>query len=289
MTGWKKNLCSLPYETKKSMIEFWNKEISISKQALILNISRSFLYYKNVGNEKEEKLMEEIDIIYTLYPFYWARRIKKELELKGYSETTRYEISKLMRIMWIEAVYPKRKTSIANKENTVYPYLLRNVSIIKVNQVWSTDITYIRLSKWWIYLIAVIDWYSRKIISWKLSNTMDINFCTECLREALQYGKPEIFNTDQWSQFTSNKFTSILKENWIQISMDWIWRCLDNVYIERFWRSLKYENVYMKKYENMFEAQKWIEEYIEFYNKNRIHQSLEYSYPEKIWLDWLLN
>jgi len=270
------------------MVEFWNKELPISRQILLLNISRSFLYYKNVSSETSEQIMEEIDKIYTLCPFYWARRIRKELELKGYTKVTRHEVSKLMKIMWIEAIYPKKKTSIPNKEHKIYPYLLRDIKITSVNQIRSTDITYIKLAKWWIYLIAVIDWYSRKIISWKLSNTMDVWFCTECLKEALEISKPEIFNTDQWSQFTSEKFTSILETNWIQISMDWVWRCLDNIYIERFWRSLKYEDIYIKKYENMFEAQNWIREYIEFYNKTRIHQSLDYSYPEKVWLDWLL-
>jgi putative transposase len=230
--------------------------------------------------------MLEIDKIYLEKPFYWARRIRKELELLWYN-ITRYKTTELMKIMWIQAIYPKKKTSIANSEHKKYPYLLRNKKITKVNEVWSTDITYIKLAKWWIYLVAVIDWYSRRIISWKLSNTMDISFCIESLKESLEIHKPEIFNTDQWSQFTSDKFTSILEEKWVQISMDWVWRCLDNIYIERFWRSLKYEDIYIKKYENMLEAYKWISEYIEFYNKKRIHQSLDYDYPETVWLSWI--
>lgn len=287
MTGLKKNLASCNYNIKKAMIELWNKQISVSRQTKLLNISRSFLYYKEKSNNLDEKLMEEIDKIYLEKPFYWARRIRQELKILWYKNTSRHKITQLMKIMWIKAIYPKKKTSIPNKEHKKYPYLLKNKKITKVNEVWSTDITYIKLKKWWIYLIAIIDWYSRKIISWKLSNTMDVNFCTESLKEALEKDKPEIFNTDQWSQFTSNKFTSILEKNWIKISMDWIWRCLDNIFIERFWRSLKYEDIYIKKYENMLEAYKWISKYIKFYNKNRIHQSLDYCYPEKVRLDWI--
>jgi putative transposase len=173
MTGLKKNLDSLPYETKKAMIDFWNKEISVFRQTNLVNISRNFIYYIPRSNELEEEIMLEIDKIYLEKPFYWARRIRKELELLWYN-ITRYKTTELMKIMWIQAIYPKKKTSIANSEHKKYPYLLRNKKITKVNEVWSTDITYIKLAKWWIYLVAVIDWYSRKIISWRLSNTMDI-------------------------------------------------------------------------------------------------------------------
>lgn len=287
MTGLKKNLLFLPYETKKAMVELWNKQISVFKQTKLLNISRSFLYYTEKSNDIDEKIMLEIDKIYLDKPFYWSRRMRKELELLWYTDLTRHKVAKLMQIMWLEAIYPKPKTSIANKEHKKYPYLLKGKKITKVNEVWSTDITYIKLKKWWIYLIAVIDWYSRKIIAWKLSNTMDISFCLEVLKEALEKDKPEIFNTDQWSQFTSNKFTSILEKEGVKISMDWVWRCLDNIYIERFWRSLKYEDIYIKKYENMLDSYKWIAKYIEFYNKNRIHQSLDYNYPEKVRLEWI--
>lgn len=228
--------------------------------------------------------MWEINKIYLEKPFYGARRIKKELELLWHY-TTRHEVSELMKTMWIQAIYPKKKTSIPNKEHKKYPYLLRNKKITKVNEVRSTDITYIKLITWWIYLIAVIDWYSRKIISWKLSNTMDISFCTEVLKESLEIYQPEIFNTDQWSQFTSTKFTSILEEKGVQISMDGVGRCLDNIFIERFWRSLKYEDIYIKKYENIVDAHIWIAKYIDFYNNERIHQSLDYNYPEKVWND----
>ena len=291
MTGLKKNLDSLSYEEKRAMIEFWNKDLSVYAQTKILGISRSFLYQKNKVNQTndlDDKLMEEIDKIYSNLPFYWARRIRKELEILGYNRVTRYKVKELMKIMRIEAIYPKRKTSIPNKDHIKYPYLLRGKKITKVNEVWSIDITFIKLDKGWIYMVAIIDWYSRKVISWRLSNTMDVEFCIECLKESLEIGTPEIFNSDQWSQFTSNAFTSILEEKGIKISMDGVWRCLDNIYIERFWRSLKHENIHIKKYENMMDAYKWIVEYIEFYNNKRIHQSLDYSYPGKVWLDWLL-
>lgn len=269
------------------MIELWNTEISVSKQTELLSISRSFLYHTEKSTEYEEKIMEEIDKIYLEKPFYWARRINKELELIWYKNVWRYKVWELMKKMWIEAIYPKKKTSIPNKENKIYPYLLKDIKITKINQVWSTDITYIKLNKWWLYLMVVIDWHSRKIISWKLSNTLDIEFCIEWLKEALEKYKPEIFNSDQWSQFTSIKFTNILEENKVQISMDWVWRCLDNIYVERFWRSLKYEDIYIKKYENVTDAYKWIDEYIKFYNSKRIHQSLNYEYPDTVWEKWI--
>jgi len=268
------------------MIETWHPKLSLHRQTELLNISRSFLYYTPQESEINEILMDEIDKIYTQYPFYGARRIREELKLLWYKDVTRYEVRELMKVMWIESIYPKPKTSIPNKEHKVYPYLLKDVKISKVNQVWSTDITYIKLKQGWIYMMAVIDWYSRKVVSWKISNTMDVNFCIEVLQDALSKGTPEIFNTDQGSQFTSIKFTWILEEKWIRISMDGVRRCLDNIYIERFWRTLKYEDIYINKYESFQEAQVWIKQYIEFYNHKRVHQSLDYKFPEQIWLEW---
>lgn len=265
------------------MVDLWNSQVSIYRQTQLFGISRSFLYYIPKSNTKEESLMEKIDRIYTEYPFYWARRIRVELEQSYEINVSRYQVSELMKKMGIQTIYPKKKTSIPNKEHSVYPYLLRNTKITKVNQVWSTDITYIKLKTWWLYLSAIIDWYSRKIISWKLSNSMDIHLCIDDLNNALEKWKPKIFNTDQWSQYTSRKYTSILEKNNIRISMDGVKRCLDNVYIERFWRSLKYENIYLNKYETMQEAYKWISEYIEFYNSKRVHQALDYSTPNELY------
>lgn len=282
MTGWKKNLDSFPTNSKRSLLEFGNTELSVHRQTQLLNTSRSFLYYVPKRTVQDETLMAEIDKIYTDYPFFGSRRIQVELEKRGY-ETSRYQVGELMKLMEIQAIYPKKKTSIPNKEHKVYPYLLRDTQITYRNQVWSTDITYIKLVHWWLYLSAVIDWYSRKIVSWKLSNTMDIYFCMENLKESLECGTPKIFNTDQWSQYTSTRYTSILEEKGIQISMDGVRRCLDNIYIERFWRTIKYEDIFLHKYENMVDASEWIRKYIEFYNTKRPHQSLDYLTPEEVW------
>ena len=264
--------------------------MSVNKQIKILWISRSFLYNKKQAknNKLDEELMLNIDKIYTDKPFYGTRRIKMELKNLWYLNITRYKVWILMKKMWIKAIYPHRKTSIWAKEHKIYPYLLKWLKIKRINQVRSTDITYIKMKRWWIYLVAIIDWYSRKILSWKISNSIDISFCIEALKEALQKWTPEIFNTDQGSQFTSKKFISILKEKDVKISMDWVWRCLDNIYIERFWRSLKQENIYINKYESMIEAYHWIAEYIEFYNKKRGHQAINYKTPEEIWRTWTL-
>lgn len=289
MTGWKKNLASYPYNMKLPMVDLNHKELSLYKQTQLLGISRSFLYYTPKSNPEDERIMEKIDYIYTSYPFYWARRIREELKWEYDIHISRYHVWELMRKMWIQAIYAKKKTSIPNKEHEAYPYLLRDIPITHVDQVWSTDITYIKLKNGWVYLSAVIDWYSKKIISWKLSNSMDITLCLEDLHNALEQGTPEIFNTDQWSQYTSKKYTSVLEEKWIQISMDWVKRCLDNVYIERFWRSLKYENIYIYKYETMLEAHQWIAEYIEFYNTKRVHQSLGYCTPLEVYQEGCKN
>lgn len=185
-----------------------------------------------------------------------------------------------MKILWIQTLYPHKNTSIPNKAHKKYPYLLKNVEITHSNQVWSTDITYIRMKRWFIYLIAIIDWYSRKVLSWKVSNSMDVSFCTDALNEALEnYGAPEIFNTDQWSQFTSNIFTSILEKNNISISMDGKWRYTDNIFVERLWRTIKQEEVYLREYDSPIEAMISIKKYMIFYNSKRPHQSLGYKTP----------
>lgn len=188
--------------------------------------------------------------------------------------------------MWIEAIYPKKNTSIWNKEHEKYPYLLNWYKITRPNQVWATDITYIKLKHWFIYLIAIIDWYSKYIISWELSMSLDTEFCLSALKKALIKWKPDIFNTDQWSQFTSKEFTTILKENWIQISMDWKWRRMDNIFTERLWRTIKYEEVYLNNYETPKEAYHSLSIYIDKYNTKRLHSSLWYKTPIEIhWED----
>ena len=189
-----------------------------------------------------------------------------------------------MKILWIQALYPHKNTSIPNKAHKKYPYLLKDREITHSNQVWSTDITYIRMKRWFIYLIAIIDWYSRRILSWRVSNTLDVNFCTEALNEAIEnYWTPEIFNTDQWSQFTSNAFTSILEKNNISISMDGKGRYADNIFIERLWRTIKQEEVYLREYNSPIEAMISLKKYMIFYNSQRPHQSLGYKTPKEVY------
>lgn len=240
-----------------------------------MNINRSNIYYLPAG-EKEENLqvMKLIDKIHLKRPFYGVRRIKNDLLDLGYV-VNRKKITRLMKLMGIEALYPKPRLSLVNKAHKIYPYLLKNLTIDRPNQVWATDITYIPMAKGFVYLTVIMDWYSRKILSWRLSNSMDTSFCIDALEEAIDYyGKPEIFNTDQGSQYTSDDFTSVLKNNEIKISMDGKGAWRDNVFVERLWRSVKYEEVYLNAYDSMTEAKTGIKNWIMFYNSQRIHQTL---------------
>jgi len=266
------------------MINSTDNEISVAEQCKLLSISRSSYYYKLKGLRAEDlELMKIIDEIYTQHPYYGTRRMSKCLQSKGYA-TGRKVIRRYYRIMRIEAVYPKINLSKRNQAHKIYPYLLRDTKIERVNQVWSADITYIRLEQGFVYLVAIIDWYSRYILSWKLSISLESEFCVSALEEAIKkYGKPEIFNTDQGAQFTSNNFISILIQHAIMISMDGKGRALDNVYIERFWRSLKQEKIYLIILTTVKEAKDAINEYVKFYNNERMHQSLEYFTPAKVY------
>lgn len=262
------------------MIEQGNNEISISRQCDLLSVPRSTFYYKPVAqNNYDIDLMRIMDEIYTQYPFYGRRRMAAHLREYHGIHINIKKIDRLMNLMGLEAVYPKKNLSIPNLVHKKYPYLLSGVEITEANQVWSTDITYIRLGKGFVYLCAVIDWHSRYILSWKLSNTLDTKFCLDALEEALKLGKPKIFNTDQGSQFTSDEFTKRLLIEDIQISMDGKGRALDNIFVERYWRSLKYENVYPNSYETYADASAGISEYFRFYNNVRLHQSLDYKTP----------
>lgn len=225
--------------------------------------------------------MECIDKIYTDKPFYGSRRIKDDLMDYYQIYICREHIQRLMRIMGIEAIYPKAKinTSISDNQNRKFPYLLKDLEIIRSNQVWGTDITYIRLENGWAYLIAIIDWFSRFVIAWKLSRTLQIDFCLETLDEALEKSIPEILNSDQGSHFTSPLFTGRLLDKNVQISMDGRGRCMDNIFTERLWRTLKYENVYIRSYRNFQEADQGISEYLNFYNNERRHMSLNRQTP----------
>jgi len=251
-------------------------QLPITRQCQLLSLSRSTAYYQAKGISNDDlEIMRRLDEMHLKRPFYGSRRLRDWLMAENI-DISRKRVQRLMRILGITAIYPKKNTSAANKKHKIYPYLLRNLEINRANQVFCTDITYIPMAKGFVYLIAVMDWHTRKILSWRLSNTMDTHFCVEALEEAIEiYGAPEIFNTDQGSQFTSDAFTSVLKDNHIKISMDGKGCWVDNVMIERFWRSLKYEEVYLKAYNSVKQARQNIGEYIEFYNTERKHQSLE--------------
>lgn len=260
--------------------------IPIKRQAELLGISRSSVYYQQQEKEEDEKLKQQILHIHKEIIYYGARRMVAVLKRKGF-KVGRKRVSRLMKELNIEAVYPKPKTSIPNPAHLKYPYLLRGVKIERVHQVWSTDITYIRIKGGWIYLTAVIDWHSRYVISWELSITMEEGFCIQALEKALKKATPEIFNTDQGSQFTSKNFLKILEDKSIRISMDGKGRCLDNIFCERLWRSVKYEDVYLKDYETVFQAHRELKKYFNFYNNERLHQSLNYKTPAEVYFQSL--
>ncbi len=254
-------------------------DISLRRQCELLGVNRSGLYYQPRGESAENlKLMRLIDEEYTRRPFFGSRRIMLWLHERGYP-VGRHRVRRLMEFMGLEAVYPKPRLSQPGEGHAIYPYLLHGVEITRVNQVWSTDITYIRMAEGFVYLVAIMDWFSRFVLSWALSLTMDADFCVEALKRALRRGRPEIFNSDQGSQFTCEKFTGVLKQCGVSISMDGRRRCLDNIFIERLWRSLKYEEVYLRDYTRVPEARTGIGNWFRFYNHQRFHQSLAYRTP----------
>lgn len=262
--------------------------LPLTRQSLILELSRSSLYYEAVPtSERDVKLILLIDGIHLKYPFYGIRRIRNELRDLGH-EVGRCHVGTLMKKMGIRALYPKPRLSNPNLEHKIYPYLLRDLEITHANQVWASDITYIPMAKGFCYLVAIMDWASRRVLAWRLSNTMDTSFCTEALEEAIRkYGTPEIFNTDQGSQFTSDAFTDILINNGISISMDGKGRWVDNVFVERLWRSVKYEDIHLKAYGSIAEARHGLTAYFEFYNIRRRHQGLDYRTPDDVYFTTL--
>jgi putative transposase len=236
-----------------------------------------------VPDEEELLILALIDAEYTRHPFYGSRRMVVHLGTRGHS-VNRKRVQRLMGVLGLAGMAPGPNTSRPHPQHKIYPYLLRGVNVTRPNQVWSTDITYIRLARGFAYLVAVIDWYSRKVLSWRLSNTLDSGFCIDCLEQALRlYGIPEIFNSDQGCQFTSDAFTRVLTLHGIAISMDGRGRALDNIFVERLWRSVKHEDVYLKGYVNMPELQLGLTEYFEFYNIERPHQSLGNSTPSRVY------
>jgi putative transposase len=251
----------------------------------LLGITRSAYYYKQVGeSEENQELMLAIDRIYTESPFYGTRRITAALNrMPRWSEVDRKRVRRLMGLMGIEAIYPKPRLSQADKLQPKYPYLLKEITVMYPNQVWSTDITYIPTLKGFVYLVAIMDWYSRYVLSWEVSNSLESSFCIKVLdRSIARYGKPEIFNSDQGSQFTDGKFADILKQASVKISMDGRGRCWDNIFIERLWRSVKYEEVYLKEYPTLPDARASLGSYFQFYNESRLHQSLDYRTPKEV-------
>ena len=249
----------------------------------MIDLLRSNWYYHPVAVPEEElKIMNQIDRIYTRYPFYGVPRMTAELRRQG-EIINHKRVERLMKLMGIEALIPKRNLSKRNKDQVVYPYLLKDIEITGTNQVWSSDITYIPIQNSFMYLVAIIDWFSRYILSWEISNTLDVHFCLSALEKALRQGKPKIFNTDQGSQFTSKTFSEAIMDNQIKLSMDSKGRALDNIFIERFWKSLKYEDIYLNDYQSVSELIVGIEDYFRFYNHDRVHQSLKYKTPAQVY------
>lgn len=262
--------------------------LSITRQAEALGISRGSVYYlpRPVG-EADLKLMRRIDELHLEYPFAGARMLRDLLRPEGFKAGRRH-IGTLMAKMGIEALYRRPNTSRAHPAHPVYPYLLRGLSIERANQVWALDITYIPMARGFVYLVAVMDWASRKVLAWRLSITLDVGFCVAAMEEAIaRFGVPEIVNTDQGSQFTSREFTDLLKAHDIRISMDGRGRCLDNVFIERLWKSVKYEEVYLRAYASVSEARASFGRYLEFYNGRRPHSSLDRATPDQFYFNSL--
>jgi putative transposase len=255
----------------------------VRRQCELLGLNRSTLYYRLAGETEENlRLMRRIDAEYTRHPFYGSR--KMAAWLNGHGEVVnRKRVQRLMRVMGLEAIYPKPRLSAPGRGHRIYPYLLRDVAVTRPDQVWSTDITYVPLRAGFMYLAAVLDWYSRYVIAWRLSNTLDGSFCLEMVEEALGRGRPEIFNTDQGVQFTAQAWTGRLEAAGVAVSMDGKGRCLDNVFVERLWRTVKYEDIYPGCYETVPQLEQGLGRYFPFYNEERPHQSLGYQAPARVY------
>jgi putative transposase len=269
------------------MIDPSAKSISIASQCKLLNVSRSSFYYQpKPMSEYDLKLMRLIDELYLEHPCRGSRSMRNQLDRLGY-KVNRKKIQRLMRKMGIQAVYPKPRTTIAHPGHKVYPYLLRNLNVDHPNQVWASDITYISMKSGFMYLCVIMDWHSRKVLSWRISNSMDADFCIDALQEALnRYGTPEIFNTDQGCQFTSNQFTNVLKSHGVTISMDGRGRAQDNIFIERLWWSLKHQYLYLRAFESGSQLYIGLKTWFEFYNRDRGHQALDNLTPDEVYYNF---
>jgi putative transposase len=278
----KKNIVN-SVEVKRVMIDRDHAEISIRRQCELLGLNRATFYYQPASETPENlMLMALIDKQYTRTPFYGWPRMTAFLRREGYAVNHK-RVQRLMGLMGLQAIYPKPRTSQPARDHKIYPYLLRGVSITRPDQVWSSDITYIPLPGGFMYLVAIMDWYSRYVLAWRLSNTLDSLFCIAALQEALHQHQPEIFNTDQGCQFTSVAFTGRLEAAGIRISMDGRGRALDNIFVERLWRTVKYEDVYLKNYATVLALIDGLTCYFAFYNEERLHQSLDYRTPAEVY------
>jgi putative transposase len=255
----------------------------VRRQCELLGLNRSSLYYPPASETADNlRLMRLIDGEYTAHPFLGSRRMTRWLVQQG-EAVNRKRVQRLMQLMGLEAIYPKPKLSAGGRGHRIYPYLLRDVGIRRPDQVWSTDITYVPLATGFMYLAAIIDWYSRYVLAWRLSNTLDGSFCLEMLEEALSGGQPEVFNTDQGVQFTAQAWTGRLESAGVAVSMDGRGRCLDNVFVERLWRTVKYEDIYLRGYETVPQLQQGLGRYFPYYNQERLHQSLDYRTPAVVY------
>lgn len=273
---------------KKMLIEADHKQMNVQRQCELIGLSTSSYYRESKNGQETSKnleIMRLIDEEYTRHPFYGTRQMKNYLRRQGY-KINRKRIQRLMQKMGIQSIAPKPNTSKSNPSHKIYPYLLGNIDVTQPNQVWCSDITYIRMPGGFVYLTAIMDWYSRYVLSWEISITMDSEFCVSALERALRcYYNPIIFNTDQGSQYTSNDFTGTLREHDIKISMDGKGRAMDNIFIERLWRSVKYEEVYIKEYQSIKELREALDKYFKFYNHERPHQSFDGQTPAEVYFN----
>lgn len=272
-------------EERVALVDWQREELPVNTQADLLSLNRSSLYYRSAPPSEEEVVLKHrIDELYTAHPYYGYRRITAQLQRENL-EVNHKAVARHMREMGLVAVYPGPNLSKRAHQATLYPYLLRNVTASKPNHVWGSDITYIRLKSSWMYLVAVLDWYSRYVVSWELDQTLQLPFVLDAATRALQLARPTIWNSDQGSHFTSAAYLNLLRTHGVQISMDGRGRALDNIFTERLWRTIKYEEVYLKEYESPRQARQEIAAYLQFYNERRLHQSLDYQTPVEMYFE----
>ena len=270
-------------EDLRELIDAGHAKLSVRRQCELLGLARSTCYYEPVAETAENlALMKRIDEFYLRFPYWGSRSMTEGLRKSG-QVVNRKRVQRLMRLMNLEAIYPKPRTSAPGPGHRIYPYLLRGVAVVRPDQVWSTDITYVPMRRGFLYLTVVLDWYSRFVLSWRLSNSLEGSFCLEALEEALRWGRPEVFNSDQGSQFTCRSFTGRLEEAGASVSMDGRGRALDNVFVERLWRTIKYEEIYLRSYEDGHEASERLGSYLWHYSHERFHQSLDYRTPWEVY------